>query len=323
MTAQTEKPTEVRTIKPDDLDELLAMPVGGRVEAIVPKSLKECLEMADEIIKAGLVPDGLKGPKDKRVSEDELRSKVAVCIQKGLEVGFKPVTSLSRITVINNRPAIDCAGAMALALHSGKLEWCKEWFEGEGEERKAVCEVKRREVDEPVNRSFSVADAKRAGLWKNHKKQPWIQYPQIMLPTRARAFALNVAFADVLAGLAILEEQRDIEKPPCAPDTSFLDDEPAPEAETEPETEMAIPEPSSEPVETTDPKWEQVPKSEAEEIHPYIQNVMDGLAGCTNKEQVEALYDALKESRATFLEENPGQKDLLLNLFSDREKELP
>ena len=121
MTAQTEKPTEVRTIKPDALDDLLSMPVGGRVEAIVPKSLKECLEMADEIIRAGMVPQGLQGK-----SADETRSKVAVCIQKGLEVGFKPVTSLSRITVINNRPAIDCAGAMALALNSGKLEWCEE-----------------------------------------------------------------------------------------------------------------------------------------------------------------------------------------------------
>ena len=73
-----------------------------------------------------------------------------------------------------------------------------------------------------------------------------------MLPTRARAFALNVAFADVLSGLAILEEQRDIEPPPCAPDTSFLDDEPAPEAETEPETGAATPEPFSEPTEANE-----------------------------------------------------------------------
>ena len=321
MTAQTEKPTEVRTIKPDALDELLAMPVGGKVEAIVPKSLKECLEMADEIIKAGMVPQGLQGK-----SDDETRSKVAVCIQKGLEVGFKPVTSLSRITVINNRPAIDCAGAMALALHSGKLEWCEEWFEGDGEERKAVCRVMRRDMDKAVERSFSVADAKRAGLWKNHKKQPWIQYPQIMLPTRARAFALNVAFADVLAGLAILEEQRDIEKPPCAPNTSFLDDEPALEATEAPaETETATPEPSSEPqnvhhtAQAIMEHWTEPEPS----IHPYIQNMMDRLAGCESKGEVGQLYVEAEESRATFLEGNPGQKDLLLDLFSDREKELP
>ena len=199
---------------------------------------------------------------------------------------------------------------MALALHSGLLEWCDEWFEGEGDERKAVCQVMRRDMDKPVIRSFSVADAKRAGLWKNHKKQPWIQYPQIMLPTRARAFALNVAFADVLAGLAILEEQRDIEKPPCAPDTSFLDDELAPEATTEPEAEAATPEPSS-------------GLDEPQEIHPYIQNMMDSLAACQSKEDVGQLWTDSRESRDTFLADNPDETDALAGMFSDREKELP
>jgi hypothetical protein len=54
---------------------------------------------------------------------------------------------------------------------------------------------------------FSVADAKRAGLWG--KSGPWTQYPRRMLQLRARGFALRDAFPDVLKGLVTAEEAQD------------------------------------------------------------------------------------------------------------------
>jgi hypothetical protein len=54
---------------------------------------------------------------------------------------------------------------------------------------------------------FTVADAKKAGLWG--KTGPWTQYPKRMLQMRARGFALRDAFPDVLKGLVTAEEAQD------------------------------------------------------------------------------------------------------------------
>jgi hypothetical protein len=70
--------------------------------------------------------------------------------------------------------------------------------------RTAICRVLRSGRSEPIIRTFSVEDAKRAGLWQ--KPGPWKDYPKRMLMMRARAFALRDAFPDVLMGLYIREE---------------------------------------------------------------------------------------------------------------------
>jgi hypothetical protein len=67
--------------------------------------------------------------------------------------------------------------------------------------------VVKRKGEPDVHSSFSVSDAKRAGLWG--KQGPWSQYPKRMLQLRARAFALRDAFPDALRGLASAEEEQD------------------------------------------------------------------------------------------------------------------
>ena len=75
--------------------------------------------------------------------------------------------------------------------------------------------------DDPYVGEFTVRDAKRAGLWNNARKQPWVMYPRRMLYNRARAFALRDGFADGLAGLTIAEEVVDyLPEPPTERGTS-------------------------------------------------------------------------------------------------------
>lgn len=71
----------------------------------------------------------------------------------------------------------------------------------------AVC-VAVRQGASAVTARFSVADAKKAGLWG--KQGPWQQYPARMLQLRARGFALRDAFPDVLRGIISAEEARDM-----------------------------------------------------------------------------------------------------------------
>ncbi|MFO5178901.1 hypothetical protein RCK74_23225, partial [Salmonella enterica subsp. enterica serovar Enteritidis] len=85
---------------------------------------------------------------------------------------------------------------MALVRASGLCEFVKERIDGDGDGRIAVCETKRRGEADTVRRTFSVSEAKEAGLW--NKQGPWKQFPARMLQMRARAFALRDLYADVL-----------------------------------------------------------------------------------------------------------------------------
>ena len=140
----------------------------------------------------------------------DFRGKPEACmlaIQHGAEIGLKPMQSLQSIAVINGRPAIWGDAALAVVTASPACVHVTETVEGDGESMVAVCQALRKGYPQPVVVRFSVADAKKAGLWG--KAGPWQQYPRRMLQLRARGFALRDAFPDVLRGLITAEEARD------------------------------------------------------------------------------------------------------------------
>jgi hypothetical protein len=130
-----------------------------------------------------------------------------LAIQHGSEIGLSPMQSLQNIACINGRPAIWGDAALAVAMASAVCESVTETMEGDGEQMVATCTAKRRGYAHPTVVRFSVADAKKAGLWG--KSGPWTQYPKRMLQLRARGFALRDAFPDVLKGLVTAEEAQD------------------------------------------------------------------------------------------------------------------
>ena len=140
----------------------------------------------------------------------DFRNKPESCllaIQHGSEVGLSPMQSLQSIAVINGRPSVWGDAALALVLGSPVCEFVKEDIDGDGEAMTAACAAKRRGYTSATVVKFSVADAKKAGLWG--KSGPWTQYPKRMLQLRARGFALRDAFPDVLKGLITAEEAQD------------------------------------------------------------------------------------------------------------------
>lgn len=218
----------MNAIVQQDSARLPSLQSGGAVKAIVPQDFDGAWRIATAVCKAGMAPKGLDTPE-----------KAMVAIMHGMEVGMTPMASLQSIAVVNGRPTIWGDGAIGLVRGSGKLEWIKERIEGDGDKMVAICEVKRRGEPDIVRGTFSVDDAKAAGLWG--KQGPWQQYRKRMLSMRARAFALRDAFADVLRGLGIAEEAQDIPqerpqapKPPAppVPPTQKIDEKEAIDAET-------------------------------------------------------------------------------------------
>jgi hypothetical protein len=122
----------------------------------------------------------------------------------GMELGLSPMAAVQNITSINGRPAIWGDAMLGLVRGSGLLAAISEVTTGEGDATTAVCTVTRRDDPGETVGKFSVADAKRAGLWG--KAGPWTQYPRRMLQMRARGYALRDKFPDVLKGLHAREE---------------------------------------------------------------------------------------------------------------------
>lgn len=130
---------------------------------------------------------------------------IMVAVQMGSELGLSPMQSLNSIAVINGRPGVWGDGLIGLCRQSSLCQDIVETIEGDGDAREAVCIATRRGAT-PTTGRFSVADAKKAGLWG---KDIWLKYPDRMLQNRARGFALRDAFPDLLRGLRTVEELRD------------------------------------------------------------------------------------------------------------------
>ena len=170
-----------------------------RPSPLWPKSLKEAEQLAQLVFDAKLAPKGFGSPKA-----------CLVGILYGMELGLSPMAALQKIALIDGRPTLWGDAALALVQSSGLLGSFSETIEQHIDPSTnhlrwiATCSLTRANLKDPITRTFTSDDAKRAGLWQ--KPGPWSQYPKRMLTIRARAFALRDAFPDILAGLYIREE---------------------------------------------------------------------------------------------------------------------
>lgn len=164
--------------------------------SIEPKTFEEAMKYAELIAKSTLVPKDYQGQP----------GNVLIAIQWGREIGLKPLQALQNIAVINGRPCLWGDAVLAMVRGSGLVEDYREDFHEAT--FTATCTIKRKGQPSPIVRTFSRADAERAGLWD---RNTWKSYPKRMAQMRARAFALRDGFADVLKGIAISEEQQDVE----------------------------------------------------------------------------------------------------------------
>jgi hypothetical protein len=165
--------------------------------SLVPRNFAEAKEYAALIANSDFAPKDYRGKP----------GNVIVAVQMGAALGLQPLQALQNIAVINGRPSVWGDALLAICQSRPDFEDITELVDGEGDERVAICTIRRRGRS-PIVRQFSVADAKKAGLWG--KQGPWQNYPERMLQMRARGFALRDAYADALLGLITTEEAQDI-----------------------------------------------------------------------------------------------------------------
>jgi hypothetical protein len=199
--------------------------------------LMELASVAELLVKSSYC--GVKKPED-----------ALWIIATGHSLGIDPITSLRGIHVISGKPVLsaDLMSAVAMrhpdCLHLQVVEMTPEH---------AVVSVQRRGWPKATSVSFSIEDARAAGLLNN---PTWKKYPADMCKARALARAVRIAFPDALLGIYVegeLDEPAQAAPLPRSPEASarFIE-----------EAELVEDEPAASPIDySKDTDWEAANRS--------------------------------------------------------------
>jgi hypothetical protein len=132
-------------------------------------------------------------------------TQINLIILKGRRLGLDMFEALENISVINNKTSINGALASALVERSGLLVDKSHEYTGDSEARKCSVTVQRKDR-KPATWSFTIKEAKQAGLYPGKQGSGWSNYPDSMLYWRALGFCYRREFSDVLQGMYLTEE---------------------------------------------------------------------------------------------------------------------
>ena len=203
-------------------ENLAAIPF-SRETGVQIASIGNAFALSELVLKAGFAPKG------------STAESLTLAMLEGASIGLNPLQAVQGISVVNGRPALWGDALVAVVKGSPVFggERIEAFTDNERPDNSGVRVTVWRKGDEANAHAeqFTIADAKRAGLWG--KQGPWTQYPRTMLRHRACALAYRQTFADVLKGVRYAEEERDAAETPVAPAT------PAP-APIQPETPAPV-----------------------------------------------------------------------------------
>lgn len=199
-------PTETlpaTTVEQDELRFISELEKAGGSELMPVADLRKLRLLSESFAKSDLVPVGMRGKPENLM--------LAMLHARGL--GLDPFRAIQNMYVIKGRVSIFGDLFMALVTGFEDYQGHEESFDGDygDEDYVATCIAHRKGVPTPFRGEFSVADAKRAGLW-GKKDSAWANYPKDMLMWKARARAFRQGFAHRLCGVTLYEDIQDVEE---------------------------------------------------------------------------------------------------------------
>lgn len=155
--------------------------------ALEPKSFEDGMRLAELIVESGMF--GVKN-----------RADAFIRISTGVALGLSAVQSLRGIYVISGKAGLSADLMMALCLQSPDCEYFRMV---ESTPRGATFAAKRRSDPKPTELSFTIDDAKTAGLTGNAM---YSKYPAQMLRARCIAALARLVFPERCHGLYTPDE---------------------------------------------------------------------------------------------------------------------
>lgn len=241
------------------MTQVVAMRAGSSLSPIYPQSIEEVYRLAKMALTSGMLKPQKTGFGDNQQIEntEAVLARGTMIIMQGMEIGVPPMQSVQLLAMINGRITAHSEAVPGLLLAKGfKI---KESWTGVEMADDWTCRIELTRPDGAVHvGTFSVKDAKRAGLWDQApiktsygKTKPndssWFRYPQRMLKARALGFAGKDGGADALRGIQIREEVEDMARV-----ANMRDVTPSPAAleipDDIPDKEISAPDEEAEPI---------------------------------------------------------------------------
>ena len=157
-----------------------------------PQTLEDAWRLAKMIAGSKMAPKHITCPED-----------AMLIMMHGAAIGIDPASAIQHIAAINGKPYVEASIKRALVLRSPQCEYMR-LLESTGEV--ATWETQR-VGDPPVRMSFSLAEAKGAGLTS---KDNWRAWAPDMLRARASSKLCDAVYPDVTMGVSLRDE---IEEP--------------------------------------------------------------------------------------------------------------
>lgn len=162
-----------------------------------PRSLDEAKSLATSFARSGLLSKAVDTPE-----------KAFTLMAAGAELGLAPMAALRSLYIVEGRPVISADMMVGLVKRSPA---CLYWTTVDSTDTSCTVETHRRGEPQPVRRTFTKADAERAGLWG---RDTWKRYPSTMLRHRAASALAREVYPDLLAGCYLPDEAEDIKAAP-------------------------------------------------------------------------------------------------------------
>jgi hypothetical protein len=173
-----------------------------------PRTIEEADALAKRLAPANTLPEALR----------QKPADLLAVLLTGAELGMAPMQAVRAIVIIKGKPTLSAEAQVALVRKSPSCKFFK--FK---ESTPLVCTVEACRSDagaEPVSLSFSIEDARAAGLASNDNYR---KFPAAMLRARAASAMCKMEFSDVLLGFydpdELAHEERDVTPAPVAAQT--------------------------------------------------------------------------------------------------------
>ncbi len=175
-----------------------------QLTVITPKTLAEAKELSTTLSASKLLPAALqKSPAD-----------VLATVMAGAELGLAPMQSVRAIAIIQGKPTLSADAMGALVRSAASV--CEYLVLEHSDATKATYSTKRKNDPKPTSMSFTIEEAKQAGLTGRGSDSNWSKYPAAMLRARALSALCRAVYPDLLLGVYDPDELPADSTPPRA-----------------------------------------------------------------------------------------------------------
>ena len=170
-------------------------------------------QLVTPLITSSFVPDAFK-PRvganatdiERREAFETARANATSAVLLGLSLGLDPLTALQQIYVVKGRPGMYAKLKVALAQARGHRVWDEEYSA-----EKVTVAGQRKGTDDVVRITITIQDAQRAGWTESNAN--YGKTPADMLWARCASRVVDRIAADLLMGIASIEDLDDLEEP--------------------------------------------------------------------------------------------------------------